>query len=205
VAPEHLPPDIDALIDRRPRDHCRMLFISVDWQRKGGPTALAVAEELNRRGLDTRLTVVGCEPESESPLPPFVDALGFISKRTDEGQRRLSELLGGSHFFLLPTRADCTPIVYCEAAAFGLPSLATRTGGVPSVIRDDVNGQLFDLDASAGAYADYVERVFRDEQAYRKLACGAFQEYRSRLNWDVAGAHVAELLERLLRQYRAVA
>jgi glycosyltransferase involved in cell wall biosynthesis len=203
LPPDCLPDNVDALVANRSTERCRLLFMSVDWERKGGPVALRVAEELNRRGVDTELTVVGCEPEVDGPLPSFVKPLGFIKKSTEEGRRRIGELFGTAHFFLLPTRADCTPIVYCEAAAFGLPSLATRTGGVPSVILDDVNGHLFSLDAPARDYADYIERLFRDQDAYRRLAHRTFEEHRDRLNWDVAGRRVASLLEGLLRRRRS--
>ena len=53
-----------ALIARRPRDSCRLLFLGVDWERKGGALAVEAARILNQRGLPTELVVVGCEPPS---------------------------------------------------------------------------------------------------------------------------------------------
>jgi glycosyltransferase involved in cell wall biosynthesis len=195
---EHGEGDLPRILDERPTDRCRLLFMSVDWRRKGGPVALAVAERLHDRGVDVQLDVVGCRPEIDGPLPPFVSAVGFVPKTTPEGLRRLRELFLRSHFFLLPTRADCTPIVYCEASSFAVPSLATDTGGVPEVVRDGVNGKVFPLDADPGAYADYIQAVLRDRDTYHRLARSTFDEYRTRLNWNTAGKRVRALLEELL-------
>jgi len=72
--------DIKAIVDSRPSSQCNLLFLGVDWFRKGGDIALEVARELNQQGLNTKLTVVGCQPITNKPLPTFVKSLGFISK-----------------------------------------------------------------------------------------------------------------------------
>ena len=49
-------------IEDRSKNVCKLLFIGVDWKRKGGDIAFKTAEGLNKKGLKTELTVVGCEP-----------------------------------------------------------------------------------------------------------------------------------------------
>lgn len=46
---------------------CKLLFIGVDWQRKGGDTAFGIAEVLNAQGIETELHIVGCKPPYEVP------------------------------------------------------------------------------------------------------------------------------------------
>ena len=54
---------------RRGTDICRLLFLGVDWHRKGGDIALAVAELLNQKGIRTELDIVGCNtPRIYQPL-----------------------------------------------------------------------------------------------------------------------------------------
>ncbi|MFB8791754.1 MAG: hypothetical protein U7123_23650 [Potamolinea sp.] len=79
--------DIRTIVDSRPTNKCQLLFLGVNWYRKGGDIALKVAKELNKIGLDTELTIVGCLPEVDEPLPKFVKYMGFISKSTQEGQK----------------------------------------------------------------------------------------------------------------------
>jgi glycosyltransferase involved in cell wall biosynthesis len=106
-------------IESRPTDRCKLLFLGVDWLRKGGDVAFKVAKALNRSGLHTELTVVGCQPVLDEPIPDFVTPLGFISKSTPAGKERLSQLIAESHFLILPSIADCTPIILCEANSLG--------------------------------------------------------------------------------------
>jgi glycosyltransferase involved in cell wall biosynthesis len=188
--------DVRAAIDARPRDVCRLLFLGVDWARKGGDAAVAVAAALNRRGLRAELTVAGCLPPA--PLPPFVRALGFVRNTSPAEAARFNRLLAESHFLILPSRAECFGLVFCEASAFGVPSLATNVGGIPSAVRDGVNGQTFAPDAPAEAYADFIETLWRAPTRYRDLASSAFHEYQTRLNWDVAGRSAKQLIQEYL-------
>lgn len=185
-------------IESRPTDRCKLLFIAVDWLRKGGNVAYQVAEKLNQSGLKTELTVVGCQPLLERSLPDFVKALGFISKSTSQGKTQIQKLFLESHFLILPTIADCTPIVFCEANSLGVPCLSTTVGGVPTMIHNNVNGWLFDRNASISEYCDYITNVLADYSNYRNLALSSFHEYESRLNWKVTGRKVKQLLETIV-------
>jgi glycosyltransferase involved in cell wall biosynthesis len=186
--------EIKDLIESRPLNKCKLLFLGVDWYRKGGDVALKVAEELNNLGLNTELTVVGCQPIVEGSLPSFVKPLGFISKSTIEGKERINQLLAESHFLIVPSRAECYGVVFCEANSLGVPCISRKVGGIPTIIRPNVNGNLFDIDASITEYCNYILRLFANYADYKELALSAFNEYKSRLNWKVAGQKIKELL-----------
>lgn len=188
---------IRELVENRSSEVCELLFVGVDWERKGGPIALETAEILNRRGLKTRLHVVGCEPPCETPA--FVVRHGFVSKKTAEGSALLDRLFSEAHFLIVPSRAECFGLVFAEASSFGLPSLAATTGGVPSVVAPGINGRLFPLEATGEAYAAAIEKIAEDPAAYLGLAMNSFAEFRSRLNWGVAGAEVMRLMKAVAR------
>jgi len=191
---EHNLNEVKDLIESRPSDLCKLLFLGVEWYRKGGDVALKVATELNKAGLKTELTIVGCQPITEEPLPNFVKPLGFISKSTDQGKARISQLIAESHFLLLPSLADCTPIVLCEANSLGVPCLTTNVGGIPTLIQDNLNGKTFDITANALEYCNYISNLFSNYSSYLELALSSFNEYESRLNWNVAGKAIRKLL-----------
>ena len=186
------------IISSRPTNLCKLLFLGVDWVRKGGNIAFEVAKKLNESGLKTELTIVGCPPKIEGTVPDFVKSLGFISKATVEGQDRINQLCMESHFLILPTLADCTPIVFCEANSLGVPCLSTTVGGIPTMIRNQENGQLFAATDSVQDYCDYIANMFENYDLYKKLAFSSFLEYESRLNWGVAGRQVKSLLQSTL-------
>lgn len=183
--------DIEKLIESRDRGQCHLLFVGKFWEDKGGPMALAVAEELHRRGFKLRLDIVGCRPPGD--VPDFVRVHGFVSKKTAEGQALLNELFSSSHFLIVPTRFEAYGLVYVEASSYGVPSLASAIGGVTTIVRQDRNGQTFPLDACASDYADYAQALLKNRAAYDALARSSFDEYEQRLSWKRWSEKVREL------------
>lgn len=135
----HSREEIGRFIKARIQTECKLLFIGADWERKGGPIAMETTRILRERGLPASLTIAGCK----APDAPFVKNLGFISKRTSEGQRRIEQLLNDSTFFLFPTRAEASAIVFCEASSFGLPIITTATGGTEDYVKNGATGYVF--------------------------------------------------------------
>ncbi|NWF57767.1 MAG: glycosyltransferase family 4 protein [Fischerella sp.] len=191
--------DIKTIVELRPSNKCKLLFLGADWYRKGGDIAVQVTKTLNEAGLDTELTVVGCDPLiTDEPLPSFVRFLGYISKSTKEGSDKMDKLLSESHFLILPTRADCTPNVIPEANSFGIPCITTNIGGIPTMVRDSVNGKTFSKDVNIEEYCKYIFNLFSDYTQYKKLALSAFNEYQTRLNWSVNTQAVKKLMSELI-------
>jgi glycosyltransferase involved in cell wall biosynthesis len=186
------------LVERRPRHECRLLFIGVDWFRKGGDLALAVASRLAESGIPTKLTVIGCQAP-KVPGSELVDCLGFVDKSTPAGEATITRLLGQSHFLCGPSRADCTPVVFCEANAYGLPCVSVRTGGIGSVVRHGANGYLFEQESFVQGATEAIGRCMADyDGAYVPLAMASHDEYRSRLNWTASTKILVEHLSRLV-------
>ncbi len=190
--------DVEAIIQRRSRQQCNLLLVGRHWENKGGPIALETAEELRRRGLDVRLDVVG--PALPGIVPPFVRSHGFVSKNSDRGRELLDRLYRESHFFILPTRFEAYGIVFVEAASYGLPSLASRTGGVPTIVHSGVNGELFGLEDPGRGYADFVMTQWSVREKYEALCRSAFRDYQQRLSWDRFGEVVRDLVVPILKQ-----
>jgi len=194
---EHDEPAVREMVRARSGGVCRLLFMGGDWTRKGGPLALEVLKALRDAGVPTEMTLIGPPAEAVGRVPEGVHLHGPVSKSTPDGRRIIEGELSRSHFLVLPTTADCSPVALAEASAFAVPSVTTNIAGIPSIVSDDVNGRMFDRTAPAEAYAAYIADVFTRRDKYEVLALGAFVEYRSRLNWQTAGATVAELLSNL--------
>jgi glycosyltransferase involved in cell wall biosynthesis len=191
------PPTAASIAGRARPERCVLLFLAREWERKGGDLVLATFEVLRERGLDAELVVCGCSPpdgwsSEDARIVPFLD-------KNDPAQRRqLSTLLAESAFLFVPTRADCFPIVFCEASAYGLPVVATAVGGVPEAVRDGENGLLLCAEAQPEAYADAIEAAFRDEARYERLIASTRRAFDERLNWDAWGRDIAEAMRALL-------
>jgi glycosyltransferase involved in cell wall biosynthesis len=195
---EHDEAAVEELIQARPNRMCRLFFAGWDWQRKRGDFAVEVARLLNKRRLPTQLVVLADPNRLSRHLPSFVEFYGYVSKSTVTGLRQWNRLLAGSHFCILPTMSDASPLIFAEAAAFGVPSVATDAGGIATTIRNDVNGRMFTPGATPDAYCDYIMGVMAHYSRYTELAASAFDDYRGRLNWRVAVKTVLQEIGQLV-------
>jgi glycosyltransferase involved in cell wall biosynthesis len=163
---------------------CNILFIGVDWVRKGGDIAYKTFLKLRNEGFKCRLIIVGCKPRLK-PESADIQIIPFLDKKNNEDFHKLFKIYLQAHFLLLPTRADCTPVVFSEAAAFGIPVITTDTGGNSSVIIEGVNGYLFPVNSQECCFANKIKSVFEDKSLYYMLRRNSRNEFESRLSWQV--------------------
>lgn len=189
--------EISDIIKKRDKKKIKLLFLAKSWERKGGDIVLAVTKALHEAGYPVELTIIGYEPKNIAGLP-YVNCLGFISKHTPEGLKKIQNILSDTHFLFVPSRAEAFGIVFCEANAFGVPCLTTYVGGIGSVIRDNINGMTFGLDIPVQTYCDYIVNLMHDRTRYEELALSAHHEYETRLNWTSAAREVKQLIVNVL-------
>ncbi len=190
--------DISQIVESKAPSPCKLLFLGFEWDRKGGDIALEVTKELNSQGLITELIVVGANPPNRELLPDFVKVVGKIDKSNQAGKEKLNQILAGSHFLILPTKAETFGHVFCEANSFGVPCLTSDVGGIPTVIKDGLNGKKFSLTAEISEYCQYIISIMNNYQEYKKLALSSFGEYESRLNWNVAAGNLKTILKEVI-------
>lgn len=174
-------------------DVCRLLMVGVNWTTKGGDVALEALKIVRSRGLEAELTVVGSAPIEPTSVPGLT-VIPFLNKNILEDRQRLNELYRRANLFLLPTRCECFGIVFCEAAAYGLPAFASRTGGIPELVRDGETGYTIPLSEGSEAYAEKISAVWNDRANYVSMRRKARSLYETRLNWDVWGKCLASLV-----------
>jgi glycosyltransferase involved in cell wall biosynthesis len=194
--------DMKELVDRRKRRAKKsFLFIGVDWYRKGADLAIKTISELNEMGIPSVISIVGCPVPAGITLPDFVMHYPFIAKDRD-GMNMLRMLYQHANFFLLPTQADCTPVVFSEAASYGLPVITTNVGGCTSVVIDKVTGYCIDREKFVAEAAEKIASVCNDDELYEILSWGAFYHYKKELNWETIGKKAVSALEEVLNPDR---
>jgi glycosyltransferase involved in cell wall biosynthesis len=179
------------------REECRLLFIGGEWARKGGDVVCAAADILAGKGIPVRVDVAGVSPPDDLPHKPWLHRHGYLSKADKDQLALLRSLTRDADLLFLPTRRDCTPMVYAEANAYGTPALTRDVGGVADVVRDGANGIVLPEAADAAQFASAVDSLWKDEGRYRNLRASARREYETRLNWDVWATRIAKLIEEL--------
>jgi len=153
-------------------------FVARLEEEKGGTYLLQAMPEIAARFPGAALVIAG-KGELEGDLKAEARSLGvadrvyFIGPRMD-----VPELLRLFDLCVLPSLREGLPMVIPEAMAAGCPLLATRVGGIPSVITHGVNGSLV-APSSPGAIAAEAIRLFEDEAkmaAYRENGKRVFEE-----------------------------
>lgn len=175
--------------------HLDLLFLGVDWQRKGGSIAVDACRWLNDNGIDSTLHVVGIKDLDESVRTlPFVDYIGFLNKNIPEQYSRLVATIESCHCLLLPTKAECAGIAFSESSANGLPVFSHNTGGVSNYVYDGRNGYLLPLGSTGADFGRKIKQCL-DSGELARMSETAKQVYRERLNWGVWGQKVDGIIK----------
>jgi glycosyltransferase involved in cell wall biosynthesis len=190
-------PDAARVSAERKMQRCSLLFLGVNWERKGGPTAYRAAEILNRRGLDVTLTVCGVTPPEEFRADWF-RVIPFLNKQVPAEREELTRLQLAASFFVLPTLNDCYPMVLAESAAHGTPSVVTNTGGISEAVAEGRSGFLMPMEAASEEYADVIQSVWSDQDHYRRLVKTSREHYDTIANWDHWGAAMNDIIGNIL-------
>jgi len=174
---------------------CQLLFIGKDGYRKGVDKTYETYKYLKSTGFKCCLTIIGCIPPFEiDSLDENITIIPFLDKSLSADVETLRKILNKTHFFILPTRFECFGIVFCEASAYGIPSLATNVCGVPQVINDGKNGFLFAENAEPKDYAEKIKFLFEDKAMYSEMRLSTRKEYDNRLNWRIWTEKVNSIL-----------
>jgi glycosyltransferase involved in cell wall biosynthesis len=193
------PPNAEVALTREKSDQCKLLFIGVDWERKGGAIAFATLLKLEELGIQAELTICGCVPP-----PQFtherVKVIPFLNRKDEKQRREMETLFETSDFLFLPTRGECYGMVFCEASSYGLPSITTDTGGVSGAVTNGENGFMLPLSAGGSEYAELIAKAYRDDQGYAELVKSSRAAYEDRLNWDAWGMTVTQLIFEMLER-----
>jgi glycosyltransferase involved in cell wall biosynthesis len=177
---------------------CRILFLAVEWDRKGGDLVMETFSILKSKGVQPALRIVGCIPPSNYAPDPAITVIPFLDKN-DPGQlRELQRIFSDTDFLLLPTRAECAGVVFSEASAFGVPSITTDTGGVSTYVRNGINGYALPLSAGASDYANRITDLLNSPGQIQALRTSSRAYYEQNLAWDHWGNAFREIAESLL-------
>ncbi|HXV93156.1 MAG TPA: glycosyltransferase family 4 protein [Pseudonocardia sp.] len=171
-----------------PSGPCRLLLVGRGWERKGVDLAVELTRVLRGRDVPATLDVVGSPAPPGVEVPPFVTVHGPLEKDRRDTAERIRRLYADAAFFVLPTRADCTPVVLAEAQAHGVPVLTSDVGGVASQLRPGRSGHALDLGSFVEEAARHVESAWRSPERYAAMREEARRCYEEALNWTSATA-----------------
>lgn len=173
--------------------------------KKGLHHLIDALAELSARFPDARLTIVGDGPIRDE-LAAQAERLGLSGRVTFLGMIPNADLPGlfaRADLFAVPSIIDQTgdreglPVSILEAAASGVPVVASDVGGISDFVEDGVTGLLVppgDPSALAGAMA----RLLGDRDLSRDIATRARTRVEGGFTWDSVSARFDAIYGRLL-------
>ncbi len=151
-----------------PKDGRVPLFVSTASAKplKGVDVLLKAAGSLRRRGMDFRIALAGQFPNGGYGryLRDMMEALGLTEQVSFTGYAdpsKLIDIYSSASVFVLPSYIENSPNALAEAMCFGLPCVASSTGGILSMIEEGVTGRLFGRSDSEDL-ADVLEDLATD-------------------------------------------
>ncbi len=109
----------------------------------------------------------------------------------------LGSAFASADAFVFPSRTETLGLVLLEAMAAGCPVVAARSGGIPDIVEDGVNGFLFDPTVENGAIAA-TQRLFANPEERETLRRNARRE-AERWGWAAATRQLEDYYASIVR------
>lgn len=150
-----------------------LLFVGSIIKRKGIEDLIAAIHLLKVTFPDIKLKIIGAGTEKYiNYLNLKLKKLDIVSNILWLGNRNSAEIafeLSKAKIFVLPTLIDNSPNSLAEAMAAGVPCIATRVGGIPSMIEDGYDGLLFQKN-NIPELANLIKRLINDTDLQERLS-----------------------------------
>lgn len=164
----------------------RILFIGMDFERKGGPQLVAAFNQVRQRIPDAELWMITANTDCTGP--------GIRHVPPTHNRAEIEALYRAASLFAMPSRCETWGDVFLEAMAYGLPCIGTTNDAMPEIIEHGVSGYVVAPDDVAGL-ADHLDRLLSDATLRRSMGARGRERVEQTFTWD----HVARRMVPFLR------
>jgi glycosyltransferase involved in cell wall biosynthesis len=158
----------------------RIIFVGVDWLRKGGAELQEAFRTVLKSHPDAHLTIAG----SNTPVDlPNCTVLGPVNASD------LSRYYTEASVFCLPTKREPFGIAFVEAMMHRLPIVATAVGAVPDMVEHGVNGFLVEP-GKAEPLAQALCTLLDSPQLCQQFGRRSYDKAVERYTWEGTGQRI---------------
>jgi glycosyltransferase involved in cell wall biosynthesis len=158
-----------------------LVFIGELRRLKGVDVLIEAMGRLAQSGRPVRVSIVGEGPDAEA-LGTLARKHGVVDLVEFMGPLPSRKALGQGRIVIVPSLAESLPYIVLEAAAAGVPVIATAVGGIPEIL----GPQAFRLvpPGDAIALAEAIASELADPDASRAYALTLRERVRKRFSID---------------------
>lgn len=182
--------DSEEKTDDRKYARKNILFIGLEWERKGGP----VVEEAFKKVLEVlpeaTLTIVGCSPRLDLKN---CTVTGKVPLQDEKNYFRNASV------FCMPSNIEPFGIVFLEAMAFRLPVIGTNIGAMPDFIHNGRNGYLISP-GDPDSLANHLIDLLKNPGKCKEFGDNGHDMFLERYSWETTGTIISESIKSILSQ-----
>ena len=180
--------DDESLEDSQKYYKKHILFVGIDWERKGGPDLIKAFELVRRVHPDAMLSIVGCSPPIDIPNCHVIGRvpIDMVGKYFHEAS-----------VFCLPTRQEPFGVVFVEAMVSKLPIVATNLGAIPDFVSNGKSGFLVEPGNTQGI-ADALLSLISNPEMCQEFGKKGFDLAQQRYSWTAVGKLVKQHILHIL-------
>jgi glycosyltransferase involved in cell wall biosynthesis len=169
-----------------PYDTQTVLFVGIDFERKGGPLVVEAFRLVREKHPKARLVIVGCDPGLDEP---GIEIAGRITKDAPGGKERLLKLYSEASVFCMMSHFEPFGIVVIEAQNSYVPCVLPNQFAFPEMIRDNETGRLINK-YDAGRLAEVLGGLLSSPAKLEKMGKAAHDFVHAQWTWDLAAERI---------------
>ena len=174
------------------RDYIECLYVSSDFNLKGGKEIIECFERLRARGItNVHLTIITKINKIEKELMLRLQKMDNVNVlEFNLTKDELFKVYASSNILLHPTRQDSFPLVVLEAAKAGNVIVASDLYGIPEIVKDGYNGFLL-----SPIYRFFNNKNMPNEKVWNNRKETIYSDYVDRAVVDRLELILVELLD----------
>jgi glycogen synthase len=162
----------------------RIIFNGSDFERKGGDLVLAAFKQVRQAIPEAKLIVVGKKLEN---IEDGIENPGSVSNL------EIHELLLKTDLLVAPARCEPFGLLLVEAMNYGVPCIVSKTGGMPEIVNNEVNGIVIDQ-LNPEILAKEIIRLLSNPDLLKSMSIRARQTVKSKFNWETIAENIVQTL-----------
>lgn len=186
--------DLPEAFQGKRHDTEAILFIGIEFERKGGWELLEAFKKVRERRPNAQLHIVGPKKLAiPDALAEGVVYHGYLSKSNPATNAKLESLFQSSSLFVMPSRYEPFGIAPLEAMAHEVPAVVTNRWALRELVTPGQTGDHVEC-GSVDSIAETISRLLADPDALARMGRTGREKVLSYYTWS----HVVErLLEAL--------
>jgi glycosyltransferase involved in cell wall biosynthesis len=156
-------------------EECTVLFVGIDFERKGGPTLLKAFSEVKARLPRARLLIAGPRAGDEQE---GVEWLGHVKDR-----KQLEHLFTEATVFAMPSVCEPFGLVLIEAMSHELPVVGSTADAMPEIIDEGRTGYTVPVEDS-GKLAERLIQLLASPEMCKEFGRAGCQKVENQFLWS---------------------